>query len=67
MTAGWIWMFGSVTATPSISPNLSSSAAASAAPAPLETEEAMTVVQAGVIARALVPEGRVSPFCSLSS
>jgi hypothetical protein len=52
---GASWMLGSLTATPSIQPASSCSAAASAAPAPLETDEAITSVLWGRICATVRP------------
>lgn len=61
------WMLGSLTATPSISPPASFSAAARAAPAPLLTLDAMTVVLAGTMTLVRVPSGSAVPYCWLST
>ncbi len=58
---------GSLTATPSISPCVSCSAAASAAPAPLETLEAITMVLAGPNRTGLLPSGLGAAKRSLST
>jgi hypothetical protein len=58
---------GSETATPSISPLRSCSAARSEAPPPLETLEAMTIVLSGGIVRWRLPERCASPNRSLST
>jgi hypothetical protein len=59
-------MFGSLTATPEISPSVSASAACSDAPAPLETDEAMTMVLPGRSCAACA-SGDESPRSSLST
>jgi hypothetical protein len=53
--------FGSLTATPSIKPALSCSAAAIAAPAPLLTLLAITMVLAGVTTFVRLPSGSATP------
>ena len=58
-------MAGSDTATPSIRPSLSSSAAAMAAPPPLDTLEAMTSVLAPVKRTVRSPLSFSSPYCWL--
>ena len=60
-------MLGSLTATPSIRPAVSCSAAASAAPAPLLTLLAMTMVFAGVMSFVRRPSGSMSPYLSFST
>ena len=60
-------MLGSVTATPSIRPSVSCSAAASAAPAPLETDDAITVVLSGLNCGVAVLSGLRSARSSFST